>query len=131
MAHTFKNSLFYTRPIFDMKTGLHENFEILEKNNCQNLFFLTWNFEFWKKNLMRQILTKSKKCQNLGPWTCPWGVLLKLVHKSHCYKLTGSSKVGSQISPLLNNKLDKRCTILTILLLLFVWIPNSLHHCDW
>jgi len=28
----------------------------------------------------------------LGDWTCPWGVLLKLVHKSYCKKLTGSFK---------------------------------------
>ena len=41
---------------------------------------------------MRQILTKSKKFQNLSPLTCPRGVLLKLVHESYCYKLTGSFK---------------------------------------
>ena len=43
-----------------------------------------------KKNLMCQILTKSKKFRNLGPWTYPRGVLLKLVLKSYYYKLTDS-----------------------------------------
>jgi hypothetical protein len=56
------------------------------------IFFHTWNYELWKKNLMHQILTKSKKFQILGPWSRPPGELLKLVHNSYCYKLAGSFK---------------------------------------
>ena len=39
--------------------------------------------KIWRIRIFFQTM-KSKKFQNVGDLTCPWGVLLKLVHKSYC-----------------------------------------------
>ena len=55
-----------------------ENFGILEKKFRQNFhwwhqqqFFLTWNFEFWKKILMCQIFDEVQKISKCGWFDMP------------------------------------------------------------
>ena len=57
-----------------------------------NIFFSLENLNFEKKKLMRQILTSPKNFKIWAHGHAPGRVLLKLVHKSYCYKLTGSFK---------------------------------------
>ena len=82
-----------------LKVELVPQFRIfLNVLHIQNFPKLPWErkgkgiLNFEKKSWFVKFLTKSEKFLNLGDLTCPWGVLLKLVHKSYLSKIDGFLK---------------------------------------